>query len=220
MRNPVHAILMGAALGLAICSVSHAKSELVSMTVQPEWPAQSEPCAAVSYKVTVMRAGQGLLEVALSCQGLPEGMTASFSPNCLRFTGRVPQSLTTTLTIKCASAPPTDDCPFTVTGRSRREIITQTAIFPGGLPDASLLPPRLALERLQAGGLLIRGTGASGRTYQIEASSDLSHSVWTKIGSSTADGDGRFTFIEAVAKDAPMRFFRAFYPGLAQPPPQ
>jgi hypothetical protein len=57
--------------------------------------------------------------------------------------------------------------------------------------------------------LRIRGLGATGKTYQIQVTSNLSNPVWTSLGSATADGNGRFTFFTNVDTTAPARFFRA-----------
>jgi hypothetical protein len=57
--------------------------------------------------------------------------------------------------------------------------------------------------------LWLRGEGATGKTYQIEASPSIDHPVWTSIGSATADANGRFSFFTAQTATAPMRFFRA-----------
>jgi hypothetical protein len=57
--------------------------------------------------------------------------------------------------------------------------------------------------------LRIRGLAATGKTYQIEATSSLSSPVWTSLGSATADGNGRFTFFTTQNASSPARFFRA-----------
>jgi hypothetical protein len=62
---------------------------------------------------------------------------------------------------------------------------------------------------LTAGALRLRGTGITGQTYTIEASPTLTNPVWTTVGSSTGDRNGRFTFFTAPAADASMRFYRA-----------
>jgi hypothetical protein len=57
--------------------------------------------------------------------------------------------------------------------------------------------------------LRLRGLGATGKTYQIEATSSLSSPVWTSLGSAAADGNGRFTFFTSQDATLPARFFRA-----------
>ena len=68
--------------------------------------------------------------------------------------------------------------------------------------------PTLYLDHLGNGDLRLRGLGATGKTYQIETTSDLTTSVWTSLGNATADGNGRFTFFTAQVATAPMRFYR------------
>jgi len=65
------------------------------------------------------------------------------------------------------------------------------------------------LDRLSNGTIQIRGTGTGGQTYTLEATSNLDNPVWTAVGNSSADGNGRFTFFPAQMPSAPARFFRA-----------
>ena len=67
------------------------------------------------------------------------------------------------------------------------------------------------IDNLGNGALRLRGLGATGKTYQIEATSQLDAPVWTTLGSATADGNGRFTFFTSQAADGPARFYRAVY---------
>jgi len=198
------------ALSLASVSTSHAMSEFVSLSIEPEWPATSTPGTVLLYKVTaVVREGSGLLEVALSTLGLPEGATVSFAPSLLRFTGHEPTNQTAIMTVTCPEVTPTDTYPFTLTGDAQREAITFTNQVEQELYSLIVAPPLLALDRLSEGGLRLRGKGTTGQTYTIETSPTLTNPVWTPAGSSTADGNGRFTFFTAQAPDAPVRFYRA-----------
>ncbi|HEY5911422.1 MAG TPA: hypothetical protein VJA21_12550 [Verrucomicrobiae bacterium] len=206
MRNRGYSILTGLGLVLATGGTSFAESELVSIFIEPEWPTTANPGNVVTYTVTaVSRVGQGLLEVALTCGGLPEGTTVSFSPNVLRFTGRVPVSLTSTLTITSPTVMPIDSYPFTVTGTAQRQTVVYTnqtvAPFSG--------PPVLVIDSLADGSFMIRGRGVPGETFQIETTPDLANSPWAPIGTTTADGNGRFVFLPAQPNDTPARFYRA-----------
>ena len=210
MKNRVYAIVIGMAFSLTTVSVSQAMSELVSLSIEPEWPATSSPGTVIVYKLSaVAREGQGMLEVSLSTLGLPDGATVSFSPDVLRFTGRAPECLTSTVTITCTNLTATDNYPFTITGAALRETVTltnQPVQTPYGVVNG---PAVLALDRLSGGSLRLRGAGATGQTYQIESTPDLSKPAWTLVGSTTADGNGRFTFVTAQAAGASMRFYRA-----------
>jgi hypothetical protein len=212
MKNSFSSLLVGAALSLAACVSTHAMSELVSISFEPEWPASSEPGNVILYKVTtVTRAGQGLLEVFLSCQGLPEGTTVSFSPSPLRFTGREPTIQTSIMTVTTPIVMPTDIHPFIITGQAQRETRFFTNQPPADFKSAPNTQPVLLMDVLDQNNLKLRGTGASGQTYQIESTTDLANPNWTTVGSSTADGNGRFTLFIQDSQDAPMRFFRAVY---------
>ena len=210
MKTRVYAILIAIALTLTTAGISQAMSEFVSLSVEPEWPATSNPGNVVIYKITAaVRAGSGLLEVALSTLGLPEGATVSFAPSLLRFTGHEPTNQTAIMTVTCPEVTPTDTYPFTLTGDAQREAITFTNQVEQELYSLIVAPPLLALDRLSEGGLRLRGKGTTGQTYTIETSPTLTNPVWTPAGSSTADGNGRFTFFTAQAPDAPVRFYRA-----------
>lgn len=52
----------------------------------------------------------------------------------------------------------------------------------------------------------LNGTGQTGHTYQILASTDLA--TWVSIGSETADGSGAFGFTDFDAPNHPTRFYR------------
>jgi len=210
MKTRINAILAGFALVLATTSASQAMSELVSLTITPLWPTSTEPGTIVLYEVTVERGGQGLLEVALSNDGLPEGATASFSINPLRFVGREPKTATCIMAIDCAEVTATDTYAFTVTAKSRRQTITVTNLLVKAFSDSSS-GPSLMLDLRDDGSGLLRGIGAGGQTYMIETTTDLWSGIWTPLGSTTADGNGRFILIDQDTQvaDLPMKFYRA-----------
>ncbi len=203
-------ILVGAALALATASNSNAMSVLISLSADPLWPTTSTPAGDLLYSITtVARGGAGLLEVTLTAGDLPPGVTVTFSPDILRFTGNQLTAQNAIMTVHCPSPMPLDCYPFTLTGTALREsvTVTNTVMFP---PEYVMSrPPTLYLDNLGNGSLLLRGLGATAKTYQIEATSDLANPVWTPLGSTTADGNGRFIFSTTQAADAPARFYRA-----------
>ncbi len=210
MKNRIYTILLGLALSLAGLSTSRAMSELVSVSIEPAWPTTSNPGTVILYDVTIVgRAGAGLLEVVLSSLALPEGATVTFTPDLLRFTGHQITAQTSLMTVICPEVMPTETYPFTVTGDARRESITLTNQVEGELYSLVIARPVLILDRLSEGNLRLRGKGSTGQAYRIESTPSLTDPVWTTVGSSTADGNGRFTFFTAQAADAPMRFYRA-----------
>jgi len=209
MKKHLYAILMGAALTLT-ADTSHAMSELVTLSTEPLWPTSSKPDSNLVYTVTTVgRAGAGLLEVVLTAGDMPPGVTVTFSPTMLRFTGNQVTAQTTTMTVHCPFLLPLDCYPFTLTGTALRESITVTNLVKFTPEYVANRIPTLYLDNLGNGALRLRGLGATGKTYRIEAKSALTDPVWEPLGQSMADGNGRFTFFTDQAADAPMRFYRA-----------
>jgi hypothetical protein len=208
MKNKISALLLAATLGLASTGVSHAMSSLISLSSEPVWPTSSTPDGNLIYNITAVgRAGSGLLQVALTAGDMPPGVTVTFNPSVLRFTGNQLTSQTATMTVSCAWPLPLDCDPYTLTGTAQREAITITNMVCFTPSFVAVRAPTLYLDSLTNSNLRIRGLGATGKTYQIEATSSLSNPVWTSLGSATADGNGRFTFFTDAT--VPARFFRA-----------
>jgi hypothetical protein len=208
MKNRVHALLIGAALSLAACGLSHAKSEFITLSTTAMWPVSSTPDSNIVYTVSsVGRGGAGMLEVALTAGALPPGVTATFTPNVLRFTGNGLTLQTATLTVHCPSLIAIDCFPFTLTGTSKNETITITNMVMFTPQFVANRPPTLFIDNLGNGDLRLRGLGATGKTYQLQVTSDLGNPNWAPLGLSTADGNGRFTYFTAQA--TANRFYRA-----------
>jgi len=210
MKNRLSAILMGAALTLTAAGTSHAMSEFITLSADPLWPTSSTPDSNLVYNVTTVgRAGAGLLEVELTAGDMPPGVTVTFSPSVLRFTGNQITAQTATMTVHCPGLIPLDCYPFTLTGTALRESLTITNLVMLTPEQVANRIPTLYLDNLGNGALRLRGLGATGRTYKIEAKSAITDPVWEPLGYSTADGNGRFTFFTAQTADVPMRFYRA-----------
>jgi hypothetical protein len=210
MKNKISALLLAVTLGLASTGVSHAMSSLVSLSSQPVWPTSSTPDGNLVYNITAVgRAGAGLLQVDLTAGDMPPGVTVTFSPSFLRFTGNQLASQTATMTVSCAWPLPLDCYPYTLTGTAQRESITITNLVCFTPSFVAVRAPTLYLDPLANSALRIRGLGATAKTYQIQVTSNLSNPVWTSLGSATADGNGRFTFFTSVDATASARFFRA-----------
>jgi hypothetical protein len=183
-------------------------SELLSLSSQPLWPTSSTPDNNLVYNITtVARGGSGLLDVKLTAGAMPPGVTVTFSPDVLRFTGSKLTAQTATMTVHCPSPTPLDGYPFTLTGTALRESISITNLVMFSPDYIANRRPTLYLDNLGNGSLRLRGLGATAKTYQIEATSDFT--VWTSLGSATADGNGRFTFFTTQSADGPARFYRA-----------
>jgi len=202
-------------------SACNARSEFTDLALDSIYPATSQPGNTVLYSIKATRTGQGLLLVDLSIEGLPAGATATFSPSVLRFTGRNPETLTSVITITCSELTKTDMYPLKVRGIARRD--DQSLVFTTLLTQGVQIPtpsaPVLRLDRSPGGVILVHGAGSSGVTYQIEATADLVNPSWSGIGSSTADGNGKFTYVDTQTSELPVRFYRAVQPGSTAIPP-
>jgi hypothetical protein len=210
MKNPLSAILIGAALHLAAADTSHAMSELIILSTEPLWPTSSNPDSNLVYTVTTVgRSGSGLLEVALTAGDMPPGVTVTFSPSALRFTGNQLTAQTATMTVHCPGLLPLDCYAFTLTGTALRETITITNLVMFAPEYVANRPPTLYLDNFGNSALRLRGLGATGKTYRIEAKSTFTDAGWEPLGHSIADGNGRFTFFTDQAADVPTRFYRA-----------
>ena len=210
MKNQISTLFVAIGFSLVSAGTTHAMSSLVSMSQEALWPTSSTPDGNLVYNITTVgRAGSGLLEVALTAGDMPPGVTVTFSPSVLRFTGNHLTAQTATMTVSCPYLLPLDCFPFTITGTSQRESITITNVVYYSAQNLAVRTPTLLLDRLTDSNLRLRGAGATGKTYQIEVSPSVVNPVWTPLGSATADGNGRFTFFTAQAADSPVRFFRA-----------
>jgi hypothetical protein len=123
------------------------------------------------------------------------------------------------MTVTATQPTPTDSFEFVITGTSRRESISVTNTINNLFKESSTAPVLLALDLRPGGDVELRGLGYNGVSYQIETTSDLGNPSWTSVGVSTAEGNGRFTFIHAAAQvqAAPMRFYRAVKAGPSNP---
>jgi hypothetical protein len=215
MKTRTLARLLGMMLALGAAGAAHAMSSLVGVSIQPQWPATGEPGTVVLYTVTVERAGEGDLVVMLSCDGLPDGATATFSPSVARFTGRVPTTSTVTMTITCTNMMATDPYPFTVTAVEGVSSLVATnkagKNFDSSFASNPLSRPILAVDPVGKQNMKVRGKGATGITYQIEAASSLENPSWKPLGLSRADGNGRFSYMDSAAAPGNL-FYRASGP--------
>jgi hypothetical protein len=210
MRNQIRALFTAVCFTLASTGASHAMSFLVSLSKEPLWPTNVIPDSNVCYNVTAVgRAGSGLLLVTLTASNLPPGVTVTFTPSVLRFTGNALTTQTAKMTISCPCLMPTDCYPFTITATDQRGesiTITNQVCF---TPDYVETRPATLICNCPTNGCMnLQGLGATGKTYQMVASPSVSDPVWTPLSTSIADGNGRFFIPPQAMTGFPMRFFR------------
>ena len=218
MKSQLRPLLLGLTFSLASVGVSHAMSELLSISEEPVWPVSSNPDGSIVYAITTAsRGGAGLLEVTLTAGDMPPGVTVTFSPSVLRFTGNQATNQTATMTVYSTNLIPIDCFPFTITGTAQRQTITCTNQVSYSASAVATRPPTLMLDSQTNSALRLRGLGGTGKTYQIEATSSLSKPVWNPLGSATADANGRFILFTSQVPGSSAYFFRAVTPGDPNP---
>ena len=212
MKNRFGALFVGIALGLAATQASYGMSTLISLAEEPLWPVSTSPSGDVLYNVTAVgRGGAGLLQVTLTASNLPPGVTVTFTPSVLKFTGNALTGQSATMKVTCTGLIPLDCYPFTITATAQRESITITNLVTYSPDYVATRPVTLYLDDLGNRNLRVRGLGATGGNYLIQTSPSLSQGeqVWTTLGPTTADGNGRFVFFTTQATNGVPLFYRA-----------
>src|SRR5262245_47845200 len=91
-----------------------AESTVSSVSSGPQSPDPVQAGSNATYVVAVNRTGNGNLDVYLSATGLPAGVTATFSPIPVHFTGAVITSATAQLVVTTDASTPAGSYPFTI----------------------------------------------------------------------------------------------------------
>ena len=211
MKNQIGAFFVAAGLILGSASAGQAMSYLISMGATPLWPTNPMPSGTVLYELTTVgRGGAGLLEVTLSAGALPPGVSVTFSPSVLRFTGVALSTQISTMIVTCSGLIPLDCYPFTITGTTQKgESITITNQVSYSPSYVAARPATLFVDAIQRNvDMTVRGLGACGGSYLIQTTSNLAAPVWSTLGTSTADGNGRFIWFTGQT-NLPMQFYRS-----------
>jgi hypothetical protein len=198
-------------LVLACATSAWADSTVGSVSVGSQSPNPVMPGSNASYTITVNRAGTGNLDVYLSATNLPAGVSGTFVPSFVHFSGSL-STRTAILTLATTTSVAPGTYNFVVTGRDGGSSNFKTA--PGALVVGSTStigqgqPSSIAIQMLAPGQTQITCTGSAGHSYQIEATTDLVNPSWTVIGSATADQFGVCIFVDANAGLFSQRFYR------------
>jgi hypothetical protein len=114
------------------------------------------------------------------------------------------------MTVACPGLLPLDCYPFTITGTTQKgESITITNQVAYSSSYVATRPATLFVDNNKTSvGLPVRGLGACGASYLIQTTTNLATPVWSTIGSSTADGNGRFIWFTGQT-NLPMQFYRS-----------
>jgi hypothetical protein len=181
---------------------------LTAVSIGSQTPAQLTPGSPATYIVTVSRVDNGNMDVYLTAPGLPAGISASFSPAMVHFTGSTPDSATAILTLTVA--PSFSGCTnrFIVKGTDGASFNNKTCVANLTMACAALPQATLTGCILPAGGFQVTCNSSPYQTCLIQATTDLGSPNWVTIGTNTADVNGLITFVDSVAKDYPARFYR------------
>lgn len=207
-------ILGTVALGALLISADGllAQTYVTNVAVGAQSPAPVPAGGAASYAVTLNRSGSGRLDAYMSVAGLPAGVSASFSPNPIQFTGGA-STAASTLTLSTTAAIANGTYPFQVQSRDGQS--PNTCAGSGTLVIAS--SPLIVPERPSIVSISLRPdkttetvvSGTPGGTYKLEATADLAAPSWTAISTNVAGPDRLFTVIDPDAVNHPARFYRA-----------
>jgi hypothetical protein len=202
MTKQRFAALLTLFIGIAATTSVVAGPTFSAISIDPV-AAATDPGGSATYTITVSRVGSGNLDVYLSISNLPAGITASFLPTMVHFTGPIPTSLTAGLTLSTSRSLPMGIYNFTVTGddgSSHNKKTTNGMLLVGvGMSCVEMLPDHSAE---------IIGSGVAGQTYIIQATTNLIAPVWLNISTNTAGSNSIYSFIDSDAKTCPCRFYR------------
>lgn len=196
---------------LACATRAWADSTVGSVSVGPQSPSPVMPGSNATYTITVDRAGTGNLDVYLSLTNLPAGVSATFVPSFVHFSGSL-SSKTASLTLATTTGVAPGTYNFILVGRDGGSPNFKTA--PGTLVVGSSSnpvqnqPATVAIQKLPQGSTQITCTGLAGHSYQIQATADLANPSWSVIGTASANQLGVCIFVDANAGLFSQRFYR------------
>ena len=201
--------LAGLTILLHSPSAALAASVLSGVSVSSQSPNSVVAGGSATYTVSVSRTNNGNLDAYLTVSGLPAGVTASFSPAMLTFTGSTQMTQSATLTLSTGASTPGCTYNFTITasdgGSFNKKTCAGTLMSSG--PDGA--QGILCTGMLPDGSFRLTCAGVPNQSCFVQATTNLASTVsWEIIGTNTADFNGMFTFIDLDAQRYPCRFYR------------
>ena len=190
--------LSGSVLGAPVLS---------SVSSGPQTPDPVQAGSNATYVVTVNRTGNGNIDVYLSAAGLPAGVTATFSPVLVHFTGSTITSATAQLvvTTDASTLPGSYNFSLVADDGASHNTVTNTATLNVGLGGATI-------SRLADGTICVAFDTPAGRDCLLEATTNLSAAVWTTLCTTNSGTYNLLTFLDQDAPNYPCRFYRLFMP--------
>ncbi len=177
-------------------------SSPTSLQLGPPTPSVVCRGSAATCLVTVTWSGTTDMDIYLSAVGFAEDAKVSFLPNPIRFSAGT-ASATATMLISTTSAILPGLHLFTVTAADRGS--HDLAIAKGKL-EVTLCSPGIAPTTDR--GMCLAFPAKPGRTYQVQATTNLSWSPWATLCTTNAGTSDLLVFVDRDTGRSPSRFYR------------
>lgn len=174
-----------------------------SLQIGPQTPAPIGPGSSASYTITVTKTNSGPMDIFLSAFGLPQGATASFSPNQIEFASNT-VSGTATMVITTTNSILPGSYPFSVWGNDGHSPNTMTNTT---TLNVSLGSP--GLMQIANDCWCFAFAAQPGQSYLIQATTNLYSASWTTLCTTNSGTNSLLVFVDRDETHYPCRFYRA-----------
>jgi hypothetical protein len=201
--NKQHTALCVLALGLLGAGALHADPFMTSLPVGPQTPDPIARGGTATYSITVTKTNSGGIDAYLTIPDLPQGATASFSPNPIKLSsGSTTGTATLTVSTTGDIAPGPHTFSVVATDGGSHNTLTNTATL-----DVALNAP--GLVRLSDGSWCFAFATEPGKTYSIQASASCLAPDWTTLCTTNCGTNNLTVFIDRDKSTCPSRFYRS-----------
>jgi hypothetical protein len=175
---------------------------MTSLQVGAQAPDPVSPGGSATYSITITKTNSGGVVINLSTLGLPAGATASFSPNPVSISKSATVGMAT-LTISTTNALQPTYYPFQVVGQDggSHNTLTNNAALDMGIRPA-------CLERMPDGCFCYTFGSIPGKTYLVQANTNLCCATWTTLCSTNAGTNSLMMYIDTDRTFYSCRFYR------------
>jgi hypothetical protein len=175
---------------------------ITSVQIGAQAPDPIAPGGTARYSVTVTKTNSSGIDAYLSIPDLPQGATASFSPNPIKLsTSSVTGTATLTITTLGTIAP--GPHAFSVVAQDGG---SHNSLTNGATLDVTLGAP--GLIRLSDGSWCFAFASDPGKSYDIQASTNFPAPVWTSLCITNSGTNNLMVFVDRDRTQCPCRFYR------------